>query len=120
MSSSDLTEKNKLESICNKLNTKDASNKTLKKKINNIRCIDVYDSFGNIVDKSWFNIIIPPGEFTKEFPPAEIILDSSSNPPVVFPVTPATSIVDPQDGKTIKMLGFNRQLTTSSGALFFT
>ena len=118
MSSSHLTEKNKLESMCNKLNSKDASNGVLKKKINNIRCIDIYDTLGNYVQKSWFDVTIPDTEFVNEFPAATI--DVSSLPhvsPIMFPVAPATSIVNPQDGKTAKMLLFNRASRRTTGSL---
>ena len=93
MSSSDLTEKNKLESMRNIMNTKDASCKIKKKKINNIRCIDIFDPVGNYVQKSWFNVLIPNGEFMSRFPAATIVLSTSS--PILFSVV---------DGKTVSAL----------------
>jgi hypothetical protein len=72
--------KHKLESMCNQLNTKDASSKTLMTKINTIRCISNTDTFGNPKVKTWFDIVLPDEELTREFPASSIQVPTNTYP----------------------------------------
>ena len=81
---SDLITKKKLEQLVKKgniiLDGTQASNKTLRKQINTIRCTRQIDTFGNPVPKSWFGVTITDQEVNSCFPRAVITREFHSRP----------------------------------------
>lgn len=87
MSCSDFTQRLKHDQTCNKLITKDASCRTIKKQINVVRCIDSYDVYGVPYNKNWFSI---PMDISAT-PVATFDLPPPQTTPLMYSIAPLVS-----------------------------